>query len=271
MTPSTMSDSMNLSPFELARIVTNPRLLHHIADSFETDPLMTAILRHYAFLSDTIDELERNLERHRREQEFTFDILNNDQDFLARIEPMVKRFRRQSRTRHHPYRRSSSPPRTPSDNNSINPPITVLSLHILPETALARLPSSNTSSPVLSYCTAIDEIPGSKWNPIAVEDDEEHEVGSRQNPIVISSDETNDPPKTQDDIVCHRCKQTGHLRDDCDTKIRSFDVCHACKWKKQLVCDHWDPTPVWIRRQQRGLEEHQKHAALRRENPDGHD
>ena len=53
---------MNLSPFELARIVTNPHLLHHIADSFETDPLMTAILRRYAFLSDTIEELERNLE-----------------------------------------------------------------------------------------------------------------------------------------------------------------------------------------------------------------
>ena len=90
MTSSTTSSSMNLSPFELAQVVTNPRLLHHIADSFKTDPLMMAILRHYAFLSDTIDELERNLERHRREQEFTFDILNNDQDFLTRIEPMVK-------------------------------------------------------------------------------------------------------------------------------------------------------------------------------------
>ena len=92
MSSSTTPSSMNLSPFELARVVTNPCLLHHITDSFETNPLMMAILRHYAFLSDTIDELEQNLERHRREQEFTFDILNNDQDFLARIEPMVKRF-----------------------------------------------------------------------------------------------------------------------------------------------------------------------------------
>ena len=199
---------------------------------------MTAILRHSTFLSDTIDELERNLERHRREQEFTFDILNNDQDFLAQIEPMVKRFRRQPRTRHHLYRRSPSPPRTPSDDNSINPPTTVPSLHILPETALAQFPSSNTSSPVLSYCMAVDEIPRSKWNPITVEDDEEHEAGSRQNPIVISNDETDDPPKTQDDIVCQRCKQAGHVRNDCNTKMRSFNVCHACKWKKQLICDH---------------------------------
>ena len=72
---------------------------------------------------------------------------------------------------------------------------------------------------MLSYCTAVDEIPGSKWNPIAVEDDEEHEAGSRQNPIVITNDETDDLPKTQDDIVCQRCKQTGHVRDDYDTKM----------------------------------------------------
>ena len=142
---STISSSMNLSPFELARVVTNPHLLPHIADSFETDPLMTAILWHYAFLSDTIDKLEQNLEWHRQEQEFTFSILNTDQDFLTQIELMVKRFRRQPRTKHHPYMRSPSPPLTPSDDNSINPPTTVPSL---PETALARLPSSNTSRPV---------------------------------------------------------------------------------------------------------------------------
>ena len=220
---------------------------------------MTAILRHYAFLSNTIDELERNLEQHRREQEFTFDILNNDP---TRIEPMVKRFRRQPRTGHHPYGRSPTPPRTPSDDNSINPPTTAPSLHILPVTALVRLPSSNTSSPVLSYCTAVDEIPGSKWN---------HEAGSRQNPIVIMNDKTDDLPNTQDDIVCQQCKQTGHVHDDCDTKMQSFDVCYACKWKKQLICNHWDPTPVWICRQQQGLEEQQKRTQAMKENPDGHD
>ena len=145
MSSSTTSSLMNLSPFEFARVVMNPRLLPHIADSFKTNPLMMAILQHYAFLSDTIDKLNRNLERHQQEQEFTFSILNNNQDFLTLIEPMVKRFRRQPRTRHHPYMRSPSPPQTPSDDNSINPPTTVPSL---PETALARLPSSNTSRPV---------------------------------------------------------------------------------------------------------------------------
>ena len=107
--------------------------------------------------------------------------------------------------------------------------------------------------------------------PIAVKDDEVHEAGSRQNPIIIMNDETDDLPKKQDDIVCQQCEQTRHVRNDCDTKMRSFDVCHACKWKKQLICDHWDPTPVWIHRQQQGLEEQQKCAEAMRENPNRHD
>jgi len=40
-----------------------------------------------------------------------------------------------------------------------------------------------------SYCTAIDEKPGSKWNPIVVDQDHRQVEGSVENPIIILDDE----------------------------------------------------------------------------------
>jgi hypothetical protein len=50
--------------------------------------------------------------------------------------------------------------------------------------------------------------------------------------------------------TCKRCGQTGHLRPDCDTRIRSFTHCDICNWmgQKQMLCDHYDISPVGFRK-----------------------
>jgi hypothetical protein len=127
----------------------------------------------------------------------------------------------------------------------------------------------NHSAPLSSYATAIDEIPGSKWNPIVVED--EDELGTFHNPIEIKEE----VGREEETKRCERCGQTGHIREDCDTPIRSFTICEICKWKKQKECNHYDISPAWTKRMNAGLEEKGRQYLLRKEvmkeHPDGRD
>ena len=185
-----------LSSHELSRMVTHPEFVFPLARMFTNDPLPSAVLRYYGFISQTIDNLEREEERCRQEQETVFEALISNSNFRTRIQPIIRRFREHHVPhRFHPYGRTPSPPRTSSSPNSVSPPSEASSIQILPEEALAQIPTPGNNSPVSSYCTAIDELPGTKWNPIMVVDDEEH--GTKQNPIVISDGD--------DDLNCDGC------------------------------------------------------------------
>ena len=165
--PNTKTPPPMLSPDELSRLIIETDLAYPIARAFASKPTSTAVLRNYAFLSRSIDGLELDLERHRLEQHALFTYLMESRTFQTKIQPIIHQYRRRiGHTRYHPY------DRTPSPADSINPP------H-----------SRSGGSSLGSYCTAIDEEPGSKWNPIVVDQDHRQVEGSVENPIIILDDE----------------------------------------------------------------------------------
>ena len=213
---SSSSSDLNLSPHEFSRIITNPDFIPQLSEVFD-DPNPHNLLRYYSFISLTIDQLERELERSRIEQEVVFNGLFEYPRVRTRLQPIIRQSRHQRQVRHrfHPYGRTPSPPRTPSDDNSVSPPSnTPSSVPILPEEALARIPSPEIPSPdsgsPRSYHTAIDDLPGSKSNPILVGDEEES--GSKQRPIEIADD---------DEDLCEGCEGE-HQFKDC-TREYKFD------------------------------------------------
>jgi hypothetical protein len=64
---------------------------------------------------------------------------------------------------------------------------------------------------------------------------------------------------------CERCGRFSHLREDCNTPIRSFDVerCPVCIWRDRpgiwahvkKDCGHYDVSPAWVKRNQEMIEE----------------
>ena len=80
------------SPQELSHLLTEPGLLHSIAHKFTSKPTSTAILRHYAFLSHSIAQLEEGLERHQMEQEVIYNQLFDNRSFQNRIHPVVNEY-----------------------------------------------------------------------------------------------------------------------------------------------------------------------------------
>jgi hypothetical protein len=231
-------------------------------DSFRNEPNSTNLLRNYSHLTQTIAQLEIVLERQRDEQEAIFTALLAEQHTRERLRPIVKHGRhlRHQLHRFRPYGRTPTPPATPSDTRSVRPPSSDRSVRILPEEALARnMTPSDGESSLSSYATAIDELPGSKWNPIVVED--EDELGTFHNPIEIKEEEEEEEIKR-----CERCGQVGHEREDCNTFMRSFTTCDICAWTRQLECDHYDITPAWTKTQQENIEQRET-----REHTDGRD
>jgi hypothetical protein len=221
-----------LSPHELSRLVTEPTMNPLLNEAFHPGSETIIMLRYYASISETIDTLERELERHRLDREDLFENLTENRRFRRRMVPIVNDFRQltghRRRTRYHPYGQTPSPPRTPSNPASVHPPSSVASVVILPEEALARIPSpippATSASSIDSYKTAIDEPLGSPGNPIIIPDD--------------------------GDDICTRCYQTDHLRDDCLTPIPLNEFCEACEWRgtPQEECRHTEIAPGWVKR-----------------------
>ena len=181
--PITETPPPLLSPDELSRLIIETDLAYPIARAFASKPTSTAVLRNYAFLSRSIDGLELDLERHRLEQQALFTYLMESRTFQTKIQPIVHQYRRRNghtRYRYHPY------DRTPSPADSIDPPHNIDDLYREANQLLHR---HSGGSSLESYCTAIDETLGSKWNPIVVDHDHRQVEGSRENPIVISNDE----------------------------------------------------------------------------------
>ena len=108
------------SPQELSHLLTEPDSLHSIAHKFTSKPTSTTILRYYAFLSNSIAQLEEELERHQMEQEVVYNHLFNNRSFQNRIRPIVNKYQ-QKRVLicqgFHPYSCTSDSPNIPSANN----------------------------------------------------------------------------------------------------------------------------------------------------------
>ena len=116
-------DTMMLSPGELAIMFQSRNFTQQIALAFNNDPTTSMTLQHFCFMSFLIQQLEFNIERHQQEQEGIFRLLNHQQQFCERIEPLVTAYRWQARvTWNHPYSCTPSPISTPSNQRSHDPP-----------------------------------------------------------------------------------------------------------------------------------------------------
>jgi len=165
---SSLNDSYSTSspipsPQELSHLLTEPDSLRSIAHQFTSKPTSTAILRHYAFLSHSIAQLEEELERHQMEREVIYNHLFDNRSFRTGIRPIVNEYRKRgtlTRQGFHPYSRTSSSPIVPSADNSLSTQEGI---------------QGRVSVEIHDRYTPQDDASGSKEHPIIVTDDEKEE------------------------------------------------------------------------------------------------
>ena len=86
---------------------THPEFVFPLARMFTNEPLPSAILRYYGFISQTIDNLEWEEERCREEQETVFEALISNSNFRTWIQPIIQKFHEHHVShRFHPYERT---------------------------------------------------------------------------------------------------------------------------------------------------------------------
>ena len=135
-----------LTSDELGRMLLDDPTVLQLSTTFNDEPLTMMTLRHFHFITDTIDRLEHVILQHRREQTSIFDYLLQTTTFQDLVHPIVHEYRRNNPL---PHTDSVTSPPTSSNNSS---------------------PSSSTTSEVTSYHTA---PLGSPTNPIEVDDNDE--------------------------------------------------------------------------------------------------
>jgi hypothetical protein len=213
----------------MTHIILDDPSIVRLNQAFDNDPTGAAYLRHYCFVSQNIKRLEYELDRHLEERRELFEHMTAASDFRKTIKPVVRAFRRESRAKgFHPYTQQplTPPPRSP------------------------RLPLSRQQSPTSSTLRTRTPHPSSPSSSTSIHMTKEEDaiiamflqldntLGTAQNPIIILDDD-NEPQ-------CERCRKKGHIKQNCDTPIRSFLVCEVCKWKRQSQdkCPHVDMSPV---------------------------
>ena len=70
-------------------LLVDPNMLYLVAKNFTSHPTSTATLRHYCFLSLSIDRLELDLEHHCLEQQAIFSYLMESRTFRMKIQPFL--------------------------------------------------------------------------------------------------------------------------------------------------------------------------------------
>lgn len=260
---STCAPTQIPSPNEFSRLSIDPYIAQLLKSKF-TGSSSAAAIRHYQFLSGTIETLENELARHKDERRTLHDALFGNAKFRYRIRPIVETFRHRlalKRRGHQLRSRPTTPNASSSDSSSSNedsypsrPRSSLLypSYTINFDNAITQIPPPSIKKPrstssLDSYHTAYDEPAGT----------------TAANPIIIMDEET-----------CSRCGQQGHVYEDCDTRIRSFTAedCDICKWKNcyegiwikpSTTCDHYDISPAELKRIQARIDEIQLQEELR--------
>jgi hypothetical protein len=250
-----------LTAQELADLVADTRNHAFLHGAFPPDSHSSTLLQYFAYASKNAYDMEQELERHHRERQEIFEILQGNRRFRQRIRPIVNFHRRTAaniprptRVRAHPYRRPSTPHSSNSPSSSSSSHVSRRSVVINPEDALVPPPSSiSTTSSLVSFRTAEEPNPnaqpGSSQNPINVDDELVDTCDCEGESWLCDVCDTRIR-------TCTRCNQEGHFHEDCETKIRSFTNCHACEfnWRgtvkpENAECHHYDISPGWAKRQ----------------------
>ena len=108
------------SPTELGLLLSFPPLNQQIGTTFDNNPTVLAILRYYCFITQNMDHLHRNLERHDIERTDLFRHLMSNCSFEDDIRLLIEEYQWRSR-RDEPYNQRPKAPQTPSDPQSEEP------------------------------------------------------------------------------------------------------------------------------------------------------
>ena len=100
MNTSTNSHALSLSSLltsdELGRMLLDDPTLRQLSTTFNDEPIAMMTLRHFHFVTDTIDRLYHVILQHRREQASIFDYLQvlESPTFQDLVPPIVHEYRR---------------------------------------------------------------------------------------------------------------------------------------------------------------------------------
>ena len=233
-----MPPTNEITSDELPHLLIDPDTLYLVARNFASHPTSTATLRHYHFLSLSIDWLKLDLERHCLEQQAISSYIIESRTFRMKIQPIVDEYWRKACL--HRDRQSSYPSTLPSFNNHIHSPPTADD--IPQETAPYEFSCSSCSSST-SHQAGIDEEIKMLGRMTNIVFDGEGMEGSKLIIVYNSNNELEDSNGLirNDKDVCARCNQQ---QEDCGTPMRSFQHCPICAWTKQASCTHVDVSPV---------------------------
>ena len=110
-TTSSVPNEPQVSPYELSRMVLEPGMAHVTSIAFANMPTSLAFLCHYCFVSQNIEQLQLDLERHRIECDDIFRGLNKNATFRAALHPVI--------TEYCQRRQHQSPPPSPTSPSSL--------------------------------------------------------------------------------------------------------------------------------------------------------
>ena len=252
------------SPAELGLLLSFPPLSPQIGATFNNNPTVLAILRYYCFITQNIDHLQLNLERHDNERTGLFGHLMESDAFQNDIRPLIEEYRQRIR-RNELYDRRPEPPRTPSDPRSEEPslsdipvspkdillptsnessdpsiPITV-SIHDRASSSLSSFDTNESLNESLDYYTAPTNPHERVNEPIHTQSvTSDSPLGSQEHPIDVDDIPEvpmpdivlNDPSidgflhylRHEVQIICGKCKRTGHTRPQ-------------CIWSREIICN----------------------------------
>ena len=195
----TSSSPPLLTPDELGHMLLDDPTVLRFSTIFNDEPLTMMTLRHFHFITDTIDWLEHVIHQHRREQDSIFNYLLQTPTFQDLVPPIVLEYRQ-----NHPSPRTNPVTLSPTGSNDSSP-----------------------STPVTTSATPYHTPPsGSPTNPIEVYDDDEPNVDLtiRCRKCTRTGHDTENclfdgPP------LCDKCWKYGHYRPACN----EVPVCPWCK------------------------------------------
>ena len=199
-----------------------------VAATFSSSPLSTTLLRQYLFLSHNLEWIRQDLLHHQQERESIFDVLSHSMPFQDIITPIVLNFRfRQWRVS--PVHPPSSAFHAPS--NSSIPEWEVEQRSVI----IQERSDSNNS--LLSYYTTAHKEPGTRNNPIDVDQLLDPSPSPPHTPI-YTPPRTRSAPITSPCPLCHRhshmsiqciwygpgvcsyCEKVGHTIHNCSVFCR---------------------------------------------------
>jgi len=284
------------TPHEFGRLVEE--MTSEVTDAFENDTTGRVLIRHFHFIHQNITFLTQEVMRHQTERQEVYEYMMDNAGFRTAIRPLLHRFRQRTRRQgYHPYHRSPSPSSSNHDEPPTlsvvihdeeptpieSPPITQASPHPSPPGTNDNndSPTSSTTTdlfaqfePICGRCMrygheAYDCDNGQPTELVEHLDSQEEMTNKTNSPIEsfhTANDELPGPSRNHPIVIeedkCTRCNQTGHVYDDCDTPIKKPGECDVCEWTKQTVCNHYEPTPAWLRELRKQVGQRQRRLAI---------